>query len=177
MIRLVAILSCLLVMGPALASEPDAADFDGRWKLDKSRSDPFGPVMKTLEISWLVRRVAAAGSVHIQLTSLPPECDVCPARIQMDTESAFASSSAVAILDGIERPGSDPAGNDTVDAYSWVNGGIELARTRTLGSGSVALIRDHRSIGDDANTMTSVLTIWVDGEKRISARRIFVRVT
>jgi hypothetical protein len=172
------ILLVVLLTGGSARAEADLSELDGRWKLDWDRSESFEPVMKALEVPWLMRKVAGVASVYVILQADAIECDGCPPTVRITEESPFATNAFVAVLDGEPRAGKDPAGNETLDRYVAVGGsGIELIRTRMLGSGRAARIRELRTPGADPDTMHSVLTVWVDEDEQASVRRVFERVS
>jgi hypothetical protein len=133
--------------------------------------------MKALEVPWLMRRLAGVASAHVTLQLQPSDCGACPAKLRIVEESPISTTEFVATLDGVSRPGVDPAGNETVDEYRPSGAaGIELIRTRRLSSGRSARIREVRAPGETSDTLDSILTVWVDDEQQAMVRRVFRRV-
>jgi hypothetical protein len=50
--------------------------------------------------------------------------------------------------------------------------GHEMVRGRVLESGKSARIEDRCSVDDGSKRMASMLTAWVEGEERVSIRRV-----
>ena len=164
----------------ATPSETDAlADLLGRWRLDRAQSDPFDPVMKAMEVPWLMRRMASLGTIHFSFrATTDASCRNCPRRLVVVEETPVRSAEYTIVLDGVERPGEDPIGNATIDRFSETpEGALVLERRRTLRSGKRARIRDVRTRGGGPDEMLSQLEIWLDGELAVKARRVFVRAT
>ncbi len=152
------------------------ARLDGHWKLDWDRSDSFKPVMKALEVNWLLRQLAGVARVGLELQALPAECETCPGQMLVTLSTPLSSDEVHVILDGTPRPGKDPRGRPTQDAYTWSNeGGMEMIRKLELPSGSQARLRETRNLGSDPDTLISTLTVWVDGAEQASVHRTFER--
>ena len=168
----------------ALAGSPGCADdgglgaLEGRWALDRDAPDSFDPVMKALEVPWLLRRLAGVGSIEFGLEVIPVEaCADCPLRIRMSEATPVRATEYEVTTDGVFRDGTDPAGNETRDAWtSPSEGRLRLERTRTLPSGKKTRITDTRSIGTTPNEMISILTVNIDREPAPESRRVFVRL-
>jgi hypothetical protein len=83
-----------------------------------------------------------------------------------------------AILDGKPRPGEDARGRATVDRYSWTSeAGLEIIRELELPSGSQARIVEIRNLSGNPDTLSSLMTVWVDGSERASVNRTFIRTS
>ena len=175
---LIAALALITFAGPAALANSDAEALDGSWKLDWERSEPFDPVLEALELGWIMRRLAGVASVEMGLRSLAPACDTCAERVEISFVSPISERTEVVTLDGEQRPGEDPQGNPTIDSYRWDGeAALEMTRERKLPSGKRARIVDSRRMGDDADTLLSQLTIWVEGEQRASVHRVFERIS
>lgn len=169
-------IALMLAIGTAASAEPELERLEGRWKLDWDHSESFEPVMKALEVPWLLRRLAGVASAHVTLQLQPSDCGDCPSKLLIVEESPVSTTDFVATLDGVSRPGVDPAGNETMDAYRLSGeAGVELLRTRLLSSGRSARIRELRTPGTTSDTLDSVLTVWVDDEQQAKVRRLFRR--
>ena len=172
--------SAFLTSSVAIAADAAAgpARLDGVWRLDWDRSDSFEPVMKALETPWLMRRLAGIARVGVELRAVaaPTDCDACAEKVMVTLNTPISTKEGEAILDGVPRPGEDPRGRATVDRYRWMPGeGLEMIRELELPSGSRARLREVRNLGDDPDTMSSQLTVWIDGSERASIARTFVR--
>ncbi|MCP5068224.1 MAG: hypothetical protein GY946_16805 [bacterium] len=150
----------------------------GRWKLDREASDSFEPVMKALEVSWWVRQIAGVGSVYLTLDPASSEdCGKCPVRVSVTEETPVRTTEFEIVLDGVERPGADPAGNTTHDRYTTPQASeVVLERRRILPSGRSMRLREHRSIGADSGIMESTLKVWIEDKLEVTSRRVFNRV-
>ncbi len=178
------LLTLALLLSTSLATAADApagpARLDGEWKLDWDRSDSFEPVMKALETSWLMRRLAGIARVGLELRAVasPTGCDACAEKVMVTLSTPISRNSVEVILDGEPRPGEGPRGRATLDRYTWTTGdGLEMIRELELPSGSQARILEIRNLGVDPDTLLSRLTVWVDGSKRASIERTFIRTS
>ncbi len=182
------VILALITTTPSTASADDApkpsgavvglGELQGRWKLDRDASDSFEPVMKALEVSWLIRRIAGVGSVYLTLELVPSsQCDDCPVRVRVTEKTPLRTTDFEIVLDGVVRPGVDPAGNETQDQYSTrLLGEMVLERRRTLPSGRAMRLQDRRSIGGKPDVMESVLKVWIEDRLEATSKRVFVRV-
>ncbi|MCP4035531.1 MAG: hypothetical protein GY733_01230 [bacterium] len=170
----------LVLLSAGLAAADAGLDLErlnGRWKLDWARSDSFEPVMKALEVPWLVRKLAGVVPVHVTLSVASPACDSCDPSLYVEQQNPLRSSSRTIVLDGVARPAKDPLGNDTVDRFTWSSeNGMEMVRERVLASGKSARIREQRRVEDDLETMISTVTVWVENEERARVRRVLRKV-
>jgi len=169
-------LSTSSVAAAELPNSP--ARLDGVWKLDWDQSDSFEPAMKALETSWFLRKLAGIARVGLEMRAVPrsSECDECAERIIVTLSTPISTRQVEAILDGEPRPGEDPRGRATVDRYSWTSeDGLEMIRELELPSGSQARIVEVRNLGVDPDTLSSRMTVWVDGSERASINRTFIR--
>ena len=156
------------------------ARLDGEWKLDWDRSDSFDPAMKALETSWFLRKLAGIARVGLEMRAVapPPDCDECAEKVVVTLSTPISTKKVEAILDGKPRPGEDARGVATIDRYSWTSKtGLEMIRELELPSGSQARIVDVRDLGVDPNTLSSQMTVWVDGSERASVKRTFIRTS
>ena len=156
------------------------ARLDGQWKLDWDQSDSFEPAMKALEASWFLRKLAGIARVGLEMRAvpLPSQCDECAERIVVKLSTPISTKEVEAILDGEPRPGEDARGRATIDRYSWTSeGGLEIIRELELPSGSQARIVEIRNLDGNPDTLSSLMTVWVDGSERASIKRTFVRTS
>jgi len=156
------------------------ARLDGEWKLDWDQSDSFEPAMKALEASWFLRKLAGVARVGLEMQAvpLPSQCDECAERIVVTLSTPISTRQVEAILDGEPRPGEDARGRATIDRYSWTSeDGLEMIRELELPSGSQARIVEVRNLGVDPDTLSSRMTVWVDGSERASINRTFIRTS
>ena len=169
---------CVLVAGSVQAGQPsDLERFNGRWKLDWERSEPMEPMMKVLELPWLLRKLAGIVSVYVSYAVEAPECEGCEPRLRIVLENPIKNTTRVVVLDGEPRPATDPLGNTSLDRFSWnPEHGMKMVRERSLKSGRSARLVDRRRVEDDLKTMVATLKVWVDDEERVSVRRVFIRV-
>lgn len=168
---------CLVAPSTAHAgTNPGLDRLNGRWKLDWSRSESVDPVMKALEVPWLIRRLAGVVSVYVIFESEDPDCEGCSERLRIVSENPIKNTTRLVVLDGVPRPAVDPLGNESLDEFRWhPETGLEMKRERVLKSGKKARIREQRVVGDDLDTMVSTMTVWVDGEQVASVRRVMTR--
>lgn len=176
------VLALALMLSTPLPAMPDApegpARLDGHWRLDWGRSESFEPVMKALEVSWLLRKLAGVARVELRLRAVPAECDGCAERIRVTLDTPLSSREVEVTLDGAPRPGKDPRGRDTLDRYTWTSErGLEMIRELELPSGSHARLHETRDLGDEPDTLVSRLIVWVDGAESASVRRTFQRTS
>ena len=180
------LLTVLLVLSTAVATAADAdrpagpARLDGEWKLDWDRSDSFDPAMKALEASWFLRKLAGIARVVLEMraVAVPINCDDCVERITVTLNTPISNKEVEAILDGEPRPGEDARGRATVDQYTWSpEDGLRMVRELELPSGSQARMVETRDLGGDRDTLSSQLTVWVDGSERASVKRTFIRTS
>jgi len=153
---------------------------DGEWRLDWDRSDSFEPVMKALEVSWLLRKLAGVARVGLELRAVPlaEDCGHCIRNMLVTLKSPLSNNEIQISLDGVPRPGKDPRGRDTLDAYTWTEEGtLEMNREVELPSGKQARLLEVRRIDSDPNTLISTLDVWVEGTKRASVTRAFERLS
>ena len=169
----------LSTSSPIAADAPTGpARLDGEWKLDWDRSDSFEPAMKALETPWLMRKLAGIARVGLELRAVAPQtdCEECAEKVVVTLSTPISTKQVEVILDGKPRPGEDPRGRATVDRYSWTSeDGMEMIRELELPSGSQARIVEVRNLGVDPDTLSSRLTVWVDGSERASINRTFIR--
>jgi hypothetical protein len=169
------------LVAPSLAIATNLEDpsrLDGEWRLDWDRSDSFEPVMKALEVSWLLRKLAGVARVGLELRAVPlaEDCGACVREMLVTLKSPLSDAEVRIFLDGVARPGKDPRGRDTLDAYTWTKAGsLEMDREVELPSGKQARLLETRSIDSDPNTLNSTLVVWVDGIKQASITRAFER--
>ena len=176
----------VLLCGSAVAAEPstipatqpaDVQSLNGRWKLNWELSESADPMMEALEISWFLRKLAGVVSVQVIYAVEPPECEGCKSRLRITLENPIKKTDRVVLLDGVARPAIDPLGNESLDQFSWdPEHGMQMVRDRSVKSGKSARIVDFRRVGDDLQTLVSNLKVWIDGEERVSVRRVFDRV-
>ncbi len=159
-----------------VGDNPGLENLSGRWKMDWDRSEPVEPVMKALELPWLVRQLAGVVSLHMSFSIQPPECDVCEDRLQIMSENPIKNTTRIVVLDGVARPAVDPLGNKSLEKYRWgPDGRLEMTRTRVLKSGKKALLREQRKVGDYLDTLVSTMTVWIEDKEVASVRRIMIR--
>jgi hypothetical protein len=150
---------------------------DGRWELDWKQSESFEPIMKALEGSWLMRRLAGIARVRLGLRAEPADCEECPEKVLVKLSTPISSNEVWAVLDGVPRPGRDPRGRTTLDSYIWTaERGLEMFREVELPSGRFARLHETRDLADSSDTISSVLVVSIDGVEQASVRRIFRRV-
>lgn len=178
------LLTVTVILSSAFATAADAppgpARLDGKWKLDWDRSDSFDPAMKALEASWFLRKLAGVARVGLEMraVAIPSNCDECVERITVTLNTPISNKEVEAILDGEPRPGEDARGRATVDRYTWSSeDGLEMIRELELPSGSQARMVESRDLGEDPDTLSSQLTVWVDGSERASVKRTFIRTS
>lgn len=156
------------------------ARLDGEWKLDWDRSDSFEPAMKALETPWLMRKLAGIARVGLELRAVAPQpdCEECAEKVVVTLSTPISTKQVEVVLDGKPRPGEDPRGRATVDRYTWTTeDGLEMIRELELPSGSQARIVEVRNLGVDPDTLSSRMTVWVDGSERASIKRTFIRTS
>ncbi len=175
---LLQILVSILVAGAAQAAESSSLErLNGRWKLDWDRSESFEPVMKALEVPWLLRKMAGVVTVHVTFKVAEPTCPGCEPSMQIESENPIKNTNRVVQLDGVARPFTDPIGNESMDQFWWRSDkGVEMVRSRVLKSGKKAKIHEFRTVTEDLRTLVSTMTVWVDGVERASVRRIMSKV-
>jgi hypothetical protein len=163
----------------AAANSPSGpAELDGHWKLDWDRSDSFAPVMKALEVPWLLRKLAGVASVGLELRALPPsaDCEDCSQEMMVTLSSPISTNETRVVFDGEPRPGEDPRGRDTIDRYTWsAETGMEMIRELELPSGKQARLQESRVLGESKDTLLSTLRVWIDGAEQASVNRTFMR--
>lgn len=176
---LVAVVLSLVVPSQAMAANPDdPSRLDGEWRLDWDRSDSFEPVMKALEVSWLLRKLAGVARVGLELRALPlaEDCGECVRDMIVTLRSPLSDDEIQISLDGVARPGKDPRGRETLDAYTWTDdGALQMSRKVELPSGKMARLLESRRVDSDPNTLISTLDVWVEGTKKASVTRAFAR--
>jgi hypothetical protein len=136
--------------------------------------------MKALEASWFLRKLAGVARVGLEMraVAVPSNCDECIERITVTLNTPISNKEVEAILDGEPRPGEDARGRATVDRYTWSSkDGLEMIRELELPSGSQARMVETRDLGEDPDTLSSQLTVWVDGAERASVKRMFIRTS
>ncbi len=178
MSRLIIALLLSSSLAAAADTPPGPSRLDGQWKLDWDRSDSFEPVMKALETSWLMRRLAGIARVGLELRAVdaPSDCQDCAQKVRIRLSTPISSKEVEVKLDGLPRPGEDPRGRATLDRYTWSStGGLEMIRELELPSGRQARLLETRDLGADSDTLLSRLTVWVDGSERASIQRTFIR--
>ena len=178
--RLLTTLLLFLVMPSwGIASgRDDPARLDGVWRLDWDQSDSFEPVMKALEIGWLIRKLAGVARVGLELRAvpLPEDCQKCVRDMLVTLKSPLSKDEVRVTLDGVARPGKDPRGRDTLDAYRWTKeGALEMDREVVLPSGRQARLLETRSLDSDPDKLISRLVVFVEGSQEASITRIFER--
>jgi hypothetical protein len=178
------LLTIAIILPSTLATAADGpsgpARLDGNWKLDWDRSDSFDPAMRALEASWFLRKLAGVARVGLEMraVAVPSNCDECAEKITVTLNTPISNKEVEAILDGEPRPGEDARGRATVDRYTWSSeDGLEMIRELELPSGSQARMVEIRDLGEDPDTLSSQLTIWVDGSERASVKRMFIRTS
>ena len=169
----------LLLPSWAFASSlEDAARLDGVWRLDWDQSDSFEPVMKALEVGWLIRKLAGVARVGLELHAIPraEDCRKCVQEMLVTLQSPLSKDEVRVTLDGVARPGKDPRGRDTLDAYRWTKAGaLEMDREVVLPSGRQARLLETRSLDSDPDKLISRLVVFVEGSQVASVTRIFER--
>lgn len=179
-VALVFMLSLATSVSIAEESPDGPARLNGEWKLDWDRSDSFEPVMKALETPWLMRKLAGVARVGLGMRAVakPTDCEGCTEHVLITLITPISSSEVEAVLDGKPRPGKDPRGRATLDRYTWTSeSGLEMLRELELPSGKQARLLEIRNLGADPDTLKSRLTVWIDGTKRASIDRIFIRTS
>lgn len=171
-----------LMLSSTLATAADIplgpTRLDGRWKLDWDRSESFEPVMKALETSWLMRKLAGVARVSLEMrvVATPIDCEECAEKVVLTLSTPISTQEIEVTLDGEPRPGEDPRGRVTLDRYTWKSDrGMQMIRELELPSGSQARLVETRNLGVDSDTLLSRLTVWVDGSERASIQRTFIR--
>lgn len=179
--KLLLLILVLSFAGPSqlmAANLDDPSRLDGEWRLDWDRSDSFEPVMRALEVSWLLRKLAGVARVGLELRAVPvaDDCQECVRHMLVTLKSPLSDAEVRISLDGVPRPGKDPRGRDTLDAYTWTDeGALEMDRKVELPSGKQARLLEARRIDSDPDTLISTLDVWVEGTKMASVTRAFAR--
>ena len=140
----------------------------GKWRLDRDRSDPDESLLIALDVSWMVRKIAAAFTPTFAVTA-------SDGGVGFATKTPLGSRVDRFHGDGVERDGEDLLGRSYRESSRWTPEG-HLVVNR-------ALKLDDRTTDIEivwsvnGATLVSITTVEVEADSRLRVRRVFDRVT
>jgi hypothetical protein len=146
----------------------DFADWTDTWRLDSELSESNEKMLKTLEVPWLVRKIAV---VFVPTLVISAQDGV----LEVSSKSPFGDRVNRIHGDQKMRDGEDRLGRPLHESSRWTAGGeLIINRNIELKSGRIAKLQT-RWVLSDATIIATTRAVIAD-EPAIEVRRVFERV-
>ena len=160
-------------MSRAAAPPVATADFSGEWQMDLDKSEPLGPVLRSLGLNRVLAALVSRVSVSQSITQ-----DNAFVRVAVSTK--LSTSQLNLRLDGAMTPLPGLTGDDCDATSGWSDDGQKLETRQKLTPTSAADLSDEafvtvRSLQSNGGELWEEVTVVRGGSPTASARRVLRR--